>query len=61
METEESINKKIISLLRILHLYLHELEIIQERKNRDEQVSMSDRVELVLRDSSGNVKTKLNN
>jgi hypothetical protein len=61
METEESINKKIISLLRILHLYLHELEIIQEGRNRDEQVSMSDRVELVLRDSNGNVKAKLNN
>lgn len=61
METEESINKKIISLLRVLHLYLHELERMQESKNRDEQVSMSDRVELVLRDSNGNVKAKLNN
>jgi len=61
METEESINKKIINLLRILHLYLHELERIEENKNRDEQVSMSDRVELVLRDSNGNVKAKLNN
>ncbi len=59
METQETINQKVINLLRILHLYLHELERIEEN-NSDEQVSMSDKVELVLRDSNGNVK-QINN
>ena len=61
MEDQESINKKIINLMRILHLYLHELERIQGNKSTKEQVSMSDKIELVLKDPNGIIKARLKN
>ena len=61
-------NEKIVKILRILHLYLHELEKKEIEKHLNtlnnsnnktqENVGISDRLELALYDAQGKLKQK---
>lgn len=60
-------DKRIINMLRLIHVYLHEIEMKEsqylnnsESSDTKEKVSVKDEVTFVLRDSLGNIKQTQN-